>query len=383
MNIFLTTLPIIVSIFWMVTLILEYLRKRRLEIFLLAVFMMASALLYSGHFIFFNHWFVWIPFTDTVYRFCNLLVFPLYLIYILSLTERHSSMKSYLPLLLPAVLGGVSVGVLYLLMTPAETQLFIQQYLYGQDYSELTGLPLALAVVQLVLSIVFGLLVITTLVVGVLRILKFRVYVNSYYADTEGRMLKGVQFILIILFLASIVSLIANILGRSVFDMSIFKLAFPSLFFVSILYSIGYIGVTQDFTIADLPLAGSDIYVQLPPEPEIPRQNVASAVESTLESMPRRIEQLMQEQRLFLKPDLKVSDLAKALGTNEKYVSIAVNGIMDKSFSEYVNSWRISYAQQLLLEEPGLTVTEVARRSGYSTASSYYRNLKLYGKKED
>jgi len=367
----------------MVTLVLEYLRMRRLEIFLLAAFMMASTLLYTGHFIFFNHWYDWIPFTDTVYRVCNLSVYPLYLIYIVSLTERHLSMKFCLPLLLPAGLGGLTVGIFYLLMTPMETELFIQQYLYRQVCSGLTGLPLALATVQIVLNMVFGLLVIIALVIGVRRIIRFRVYVNSYYADTEGRMLTGVHCLLIILFLTSIASLTANFVGRPAFDASIYKLAFPSFFFVSVLYAIGYIGLTQDFTVADLPLVSTEIHVQLPSEPEPPQQEVSSAMESTLESMPRRIEQLMREQRLYLRPDLKVSDLAKALGTNEKYVSIAVNGVMEKSFSEYVNSMRISYAQELLREEPGLTVTEVARRSGYSTASSYYRNLKLYGKKED
>ena len=81
---------------------------------------------------------------------------------------------------------------------------------------------------------------------------------------------------------------------------------------------------------------------------------------------------------MFLQKNLKVSDIASALNTNRLYVSQAINDDMHMSFSEYINHKRISYAIQLMQNNPQLNMTEVAAASGFSTDNSFYRNFKAF-----
>lgn len=89
-----------------------------------------------------------------------------------------------------------------------------------------------------------------------------------------------------------------------------------------------------------------------------------------------KVTALMEEQELFRQKGLGIADIATQLGTNTKYVSNCINASAGCPFNEYVNSYRIRYAQQLLRENPGARLSDVADAAGFSGESSFYRNFK-------
>ena len=103
-------------------------------------FMASATLLYTGHFIFFNGIKEAIPFSDTVYCFCNPAVYPLFYIYIEERTIRRPNRLWQFYYLLPAIICFLTVGFLYLLMDHAEMVAFIEYNLYHNDFSGLSGL---------------------------------------------------------------------------------------------------------------------------------------------------------------------------------------------------------------------------------------------------
>ena len=78
---------------------------------------------------------------------------------------------------------------------------------------------------------------------------------------------------------------------------------------------------------------------------------------------------------VLLQSALLFSGLAQ-LGTNTKYISSCINSEAGCPFNEYVNGYRIRYAQQLLRERPGRRLSDVADAAGFSGESSFYRNFK-------
>ena len=82
----------------------------------LLAFMVVSMLLYVAHFIFFNDLIDAIPFSDTIYSFCNPAVYPLFFIYVEELTLKRPNRLHQLLYLLPAIVCFVAVGGLYLMM---------------------------------------------------------------------------------------------------------------------------------------------------------------------------------------------------------------------------------------------------------------------------
>lgn len=89
-----------------------------------------------------------------------------------------------------------------------------------------------------------------------------------------------------------------------------------------------------------------------------------------------RISQLMDREKLYLRSDLKLQDVAVALQTNSSYVSECINSLRGQSFSQFVNTYRVSHAQELLRRQPDIKTTIVATDSGFSTEASFFRNFK-------
>lgn len=90
----------------------------------------------------------------------------------------------------------------------------------------------------------------------------------------------------------------------------------------------------------------------------------------------QRICQVMEEQLLFMNPNLKITDLATALGTNRSTISACINSQRDCSFPQFVNAYRVAYAQELLRTQPDIKIAEVCMQSGFSSEASFYRIFK-------
>lgn len=92
-----------------------------------------------------------------------------------------------------------------------------------------------------------------------------------------------------------------------------------------------------------------------------------------------RFEQLFQAKEIYLNPDLTIVDLATALGTNRTYVSNYINQKLHTTYYQYVNSWRLRRAADLLTTTT-LSLDEIAQRSGFNSRSSFRRNfIQEYG----
>jgi AraC-like DNA-binding protein len=90
----------------------------------------------------------------------------------------------------------------------------------------------------------------------------------------------------------------------------------------------------------------------------------------------QRLGHLMEEQRLFLTPDLKATDIASTLGTSQGVLSNAIKTHHNCTFPQFVNNYRIAYAQELMRNQPNLKMTEVYMASGFSSEASFYRIFK-------
>lgn len=87
-----------------------------------------------------------------------------------------------------------------------------------------------------------------------------------------------------------------------------------------------------------------------------------------------RVQALMTQDQLFLDPDLTVQRLAKRLHLPARTVSGAINKVRGMNVSQYVNEFRLAFAADLLANVD-LSVTEIARQSGFMTRSNFYREF--------
>ena len=84
-----------------------------------------------------------------------------------------------------------------------------------------------------------------------------------------------------------------------------------------------------------------------------------------------RFEKLIITDQLFLKQGIRISDIAAMLDTNRTYVSRLVNNTYNMSFSDYINTLRIDYAEQYLLQHKDAKQSDLAAACGFPNASSF------------
>lgn len=92
------------------------------------------------------------------------------------------------------------------------------------------------------------------------------------------------------------------------------------------------------------------------------------------ETMPR-ITLLMETQHLYLNPELKVSDVAGALGIHSKTVSACINA-QGCTFNQYVNGYRLQRAKELLRQSSEMKMSSISSESGFANERTFFRVFK-------
>ena len=105
-----------------------------------------------------------------------------------------------------------------------------------------------------------------------------------------------------------------------------------------------------------------------------PSQESAPSISDS--ELMNRISHLMEERKLFLDSELKLGDVATALGTNRNAISSSINVCAGCSFTQFVNDYRINYAKELIRRRPDIKISEVWFASGFATESSFFRTFK-------
>jgi len=84
-----------------------------------------------------------------------------------------------------------------------------------------------------------------------------------------------------------------------------------------------------------------------------------------------RLLDAMENKRMYLDPSLSLLDVSREVYCNKTYLSRVVNKYSGANFCNFVNSYRIKYAQGLMQKDNHLKVKEVAGMSGFMNIVSF------------
>ncbi len=91
-----------------------------------------------------------------------------------------------------------------------------------------------------------------------------------------------------------------------------------------------------------------------------------------------RLQDLLIEKKLYLKPDIHLWEVAQELKTNTKYLSQVVNHQSGGNFQHYLNIYRVEEAKQKIIDPhfSHLTLYGVALQCGFKNKSTFYKVFK-------
>ena len=349
----------------------------------LLLWAVVATVLYGCHWAFFQRLTAWQPLTDSIYVACNLAVYPLYLIYIYKLTDERPlprrSLLGFAAYVLSALLLVAGVVGLYAAMSPAELKQFLDCYLYSSECDAIDGLPMVQAFLHNACKLLFTIGVVAVVVAGGRRLRRYNHLVDQLYADTDDKSLRRLSVTLVWFLLIAVVSLVVNALGRQWFVTGQGGvdpwLAVTSVLFSLLLCAIGWLGMQQQFSMADmLADARADGDEALQSADTESGETKDDRVQTTVDAFVS----LMDSEQLYLRPSLRLNSVAVRLNTNRTYLLQALNAQLGMTFSEFVNRRRIAYACQLMAQDAGMTRLEVGAACGYNSPTTFYRNYRKY-----
>lgn len=85
---------------------------------------------------------------------------------------------------------------------------------------------------------------------------------------------------------------------------------------------------------------------------------------------------LMDTQQLYLRNDLRISDVANELGVQRSRLTDAIAATQGCSFQQFVNAYRIRHAQQLMTADPDKKMAAVCMESGFANEVNFFRVFK-------
>jgi AraC-like DNA-binding protein len=115
-------------------------------------------------------------------------------------------------------------------------------------------------------------------------------------------------------------------------------------------------------------------------DPGLPSRKYAKSglSEDQLRSYKHSLQHKMQVEQAFLKPELTLPKLARAVGCSVNHLSQVINAGFDMSFFDYLNMYRIDYAKQLLtaLDGRANAILSIAFTVGFNSNSAFYAAFK-------
>ncbi len=90
----------------------------------------------------------------------------------------------------------------------------------------------------------------------------------------------------------------------------------------------------------------------------------------------QNVDNLMQEQRLFLESNITIDKLAALIKTQPQYLSQAINQYREVNFYEFIAGYRIEFAKQELRDSPSKSILDIAMSAGFNAKSTFNLTFK-------
>jgi len=94
---------------------------------------------------------------------------------------------------------------------------------------------------------------------------------------------------------------------------------------------------------------------------------------SQIEEYKKQLLALLRTEKPFLNPQVSLTDLSEKLSVSSKHLSQVINQSFNKSFFDFINTFRIQEVKQILKEskDDKLTVLEAMYQAGFNSKSSF------------
>lgn len=329
--------------------------------FFLGLFFFNSFLLFVGHFLSFNEYWVAFRYFDFVFLACLLAFYPLYYLYIYSAFNLTFFSSKWLYHFIPSIIIAFSMIIVTYISSWDDYEIYMNNNLYSTPLTTKSSKTLASLYkgsryFHLAQIVFYNFLTIRFLLLAKSKMNNFfsnldKFQLNFFY-------LTNISFVL----LMSIPGFYVTLIGRTPLNEDGLQLLYMCTLFTLLYIILAIIGLRQ---------VPADVDFN-----EIEKISAADLHQIELKQIEKNLIAYFNEKKPWLNPNLNILDVAKHIGTNRSYVSNIINDYIGCNFNQFVNSYRVNEAKILLKQNPELSISEISELSGFGSVNSFIRIFK-------
>jgi AraC-like DNA-binding protein len=198
--------------------------------------------------------------------------------------------------------------------------------------------------------------------------------IQQFSANTEGINLNWLEYIILIIFIVSIVYVIYN-LSYNANSLNVFI----NLVFLSVIYFVAYNSLKQKeiYPVEEKQRKELISIDEISETEEIKRKLIS---DEDLSRIKAQLEELMTNQKPYLDSELNLIKLSEQLSVSTHHLSYVINTGFQKNFFQYINEYRIDYAKKLLKDNSNnkLSILGIAYESGFNSKTSFNTTFKKF-----
>lgn len=298
---------------------------------------------------------------DIVYQMLNLILFPVYYIYIRLLTKDSKvTFKRHARYFIFPLLFTLQYAIGAVLMTKDEHIEYLYTSLFSDDH--LTGLFLYQKFIYFACRGIFIIQGIFYLYRSYSLIIKHKDRIKEYYAGNEEQQLNSLIMLTTSLFVTTISAIVMSAIGKEKFMDNADMLIFPSLLFSSLIFFIGWIGHKQ----YAIPLPQN--------QGTINAINSSSIDIGQFELIQQRLTRLFENEKIYRDKNLTIWEVARLLNCNVQHISRVINIYHSENFHEFVEKYRVAHAINLIAHNH-TNETSIALASGFNSVRQMKKAL--------
>jgi AraC-like DNA-binding protein len=200
---------------------------------------------------------------------------------------------------------------------------------------------------------------------------QYRKWAKTQFSNTDAVSFKWFRNFLIVL-MVSLVTYLLKFVIDGIYDLDFKQDWWDNLVRVALIYYVSITGYAQAQPNTGLVFKEEEHKVE-----NIPKEKFN---EGELETWKVKILKLMQDEKLYLQPELNLSDIANRLKTNISVLSGVVNNAFGKNFNDFVNEYRVKEFQERiqLPENKNITLLGIAFDCGFNSKATFNRSFKKF-----
>jgi AraC-like DNA-binding protein len=205
---------------------------------------------------------------------------------------------------------------------------------------------------------------------------KYRLWLPTERSDTEGVKFKWFKNMLIVLGAMIFSGIALNLFDNFVYTTPLWIDTGQALFVAFGLYYISLVGYLQ-YQPQQLVYEETDDSSETQ-EANVPSLLISKMSNEELETWQHKILTVMQQERLYLNPELTLTDFAQRLETHSKLISAVINEAFQKNFNDFVNEYRVNIFKEKVSDPrlKHLTLLAIAFECGFNSKSTFNRAVK-------